>query len=90
MANEESIVMVGDTIDVKYIYSNGLQEDSAFYLYDFYSDEKVPIDSIPVQSPIGQAVVNKKVNDICLVEGTENKILIVDIHKRTKNMGCSR
>ena len=59
MANEENIVMVGDTIDTKFIYPDGWQEDSAFYLCDFYSDEEVPTDSIPIQSLIGQAVVNK-------------------------------
>lgn len=90
MPNEKILAEVGDTLDTIFIYPDGWKEDSSFYLYDFYSGEEVPTDSISVQSPIGQAVYKKGINSICEIDGSQIKILITDIHKRTKNMGYKR
>ena len=90
MINEEILVNVGDTIDTIFIYPSKVEEPLSFYLYDFNSEEEIPTYSIPVQSLLGQAVVNKKVDDLCEVEGSRIKILITAIHKREKNMGHSR
>ncbi len=90
MTNEENIAMVGDTLDTILIYSNGVEEPLSFYLYDFKSEEEIPTYSLPVQSPIGLAVYRKKVNTLCSIMGSNNKIIITDIHKRCKNMGYSR
>ena len=90
MPNEENIAMVGDTIDTILIYPNKVEEPLSFYLCDFNSEEEVPTYSLPVQSPIGMAVYRKKVNTLCSIIGSQNKIIITDIHKRCKNIGCSR
>lgn len=90
MDNKDNIAMVGDTLDTIFMYPDGWQEESSFYLSDFNSDEEVPINRIPIQSRIGQAVYKKKVNSICEIEGSPNKILITAIHKKTKNMGYQR
>ena len=90
MPNEKILAEVGDTLDTIFIYPDGWQEDYSFYLYDFYSDEEVPTESLSIQCPIGQAVYHKTINDMCEIEGSQIKILIIDIHKRTKNMGYRR
>ena len=90
MPNEKILADVGDTLDTVFIYNDGWKEDSSFYLCDIYSDEEVPTESLSIQSPIGKAVYHKTINDVCEIEGSQNKILIVDIHKRTKNMGYRR
>ena len=90
MIKEENIAMVGDTIDAIFIYPNGVEEPVSFYLYDFNSEEEIPTYSLPVQSPIGLAVYKKAINTLCSIMGSNNKIIITDIHKRCKNMGHSR
>ena len=90
MTNEENLAMVGDTIDTVFIYPNGVEEPLSFYLYDFNSEEEIPTYSLPVQCPIGVAVYGQKVNTLCSIVGSKNKIIITDIHKNCKNMGCSR
>lgn len=90
MINEDILVNIGDTIDTIIIYPDGVEEVLSFYLYDFNFAEELPTYSLPVQSPIGMAVYGKKVNTLCSVIGSKNKIIITDIHKRCKNMGCSR
>ena len=90
MSNEKIFADVGDTLDTIFIYPDGWKEDSSFYLYDIYGDEEIPTESLSIQCPIGKAVYRKAINDLCEIEGSPNKILITDIHKRTKNMGYKR
>ena len=90
MKQEENIAMVGDTIDILFIYPDGVEEPLSFYLYDYRIEEEIPTYSLPVQSPIGLAVYKKQIKTLCSIIGSQNKILIMDVHKRTKNMGHSR
>ena len=90
MINEDNLVNIGDTIDTIFIYPDGIEEPVSFYLYDFNSTEEIPTYSLSVQCPIGMAVYGKEINSLCSVVGARYKILIQDIHKRCKNMGCSR
>ena len=90
MSNEKIIAEVGDTLDTIFIYPNGVEEPVSFYLYDLNNTEEIPTYSLSVQCPIGMAVYGKEINTLCFVMGARFKILIQDIHKRCKNMGCSR
>ena len=90
MIDEDNLANIGDTIDTIFIYPDGVEEPVSFYLYDFYSEEEVPTESLSIQCPIGMAVYKRGINTLCSVIGSRNKILIIDIHKRTKNMGYGR
>ena len=76
--NKKNYVDIGDTVEIKFFYSDGEEETETYKLTGNYLSNN---DEITLNSPLGKSIYNKKIGSIVKYKVNNNEIKVQIISK---------